>query len=65
LIGFSVRQRPAAGPPSFDCEYTGYFQSGASIGPTRNGAPCLSGAPNDPLEGLRIRLVARQPRTAG
>lgn len=62
LIGFSVRQRPGSGPPVFDCEYSGYFQSGAIAGPARNGAPCLSPVPNDPLEGLRIRLVPRPPQ---
>ena len=62
LIGFSVRQRPGSGPPVFDCEYSGYFQSGAISGPARNGTPCLSAAPNDPLEGLKLRLLARPPR---
>jgi hypothetical protein len=63
LIGFSVRQVPGSGPPVFDCEYSGYFQSGTISGPTRNGAPCLSPVPNDPLEGLQLRMVPRQPRT--
>lgn len=63
LIGFSVRQVPGSGPPVFDCEYSGYFQSGAVSGPARNGAPCLSPAPNDPLEGIRLRMIPRLPRT--
>ena len=64
LVGFSVRQRPASGPPLFDCEYRGCFQSGTTAGPARNGAPCLSAAANDPLEGLRIRIIPRSPRPA-
>jgi hypothetical protein len=59
LIGFAVRQNPAAGGTRFDCEYTGYFASGATIGPVRNGAPCRSPTDSDPLEGLQLRIAAR------
>lgn len=58
LIGFAVRLRPNAGT-GYDCEYSGYFQSGTTVGPLRNGAPCRSTVPNDPLEGIRLRIVAR------
>ena len=64
LIGFSVRQRPASGPPLFDCEYGGYFQSGATTEGARNGAPCLSPTANDPLEGIRVQIIPRPPRAA-
>ena len=60
LIGFAARLKPEAGA-NYDCEYAGYFQSGTTVGPLRNGAPCRSTVPNDPLEGIRLRIV---PRTA-
>jgi hypothetical protein len=63
LIGIAMRQRPGSGAPLFDCEYRGYFQSGATAGPARNGAPCLSATANEPLEGVEIRLTLRGPRT--
>jgi hypothetical protein len=60
LLGFAVRQKAAAaGAGRFDCEYTGYFQSGAVIGPLRNGAPCLSPRDNDPLEGMTLNITPR------
>lgn len=62
LIGFAVRQKAIAGDALFDCEYSGYFQSGAMVGPCRNGAPCLSAAANDPLEGIQLRIVERPKR---
>src|SRR5215471_8245983 len=61
LIGFAVRRRMSSGSTFFDCVYTGYFQSGAVVGPARNGAPCRSPLPNDPLEGLQVRIVERAP----
>ena len=62
LIGFAVRQKSAPGSAPLDCEYSGYFQSGAIAGPTRNGAPCRSATDNDPLEGLQLRITPRPPR---
>jgi hypothetical protein len=59
LLGFAVRQKAGTTGVRFDCEYSGYFQSGAVSGPTRNGAPCLSSTSNDPLEGLQLRIVER------
>lgn len=59
LIGFAVRQKAGASDALFDCEYTGYFRSGASAGPARNGAPCRSTIDNDPLEGLQLRITPR------
>jgi hypothetical protein len=64
LLGFAVRQKAAAtGSPRFDCEYTGYFQSGAAVGPLRNGAPCLSPRDNDPLEGMALSVTPRPARS--
>jgi hypothetical protein len=65
LIGFAVRQKAGAGDAPFDCEYTGYFQSGAAAGPTRNGAPCRSTIDNDALEGMELRITPRPARRAG
>jgi hypothetical protein len=60
LIGFAVRPKAVPGGAPFDCEYTGYFQSGASAGPTRNGAPCRSAIDHDPLEGMQLRISLRR-----
>lgn len=60
LVGFAVRQKAGALGRLFDCEYSGYFQSGAVVGPCRNGAPCLSATANDPLEGMQLRVVHRR-----
>jgi hypothetical protein len=63
LLGFAIRQKAAAGSAArFDCEYAGYFQSGAVVGPLRNGAPCLSPHDNDPLEGMTLSIVPRPAR---
>ena len=62
LVGFAVRQKAGVAGTRFDCEYSGYFQSGTVSGPARNGAPCLSTVANDPLEGLRLRIVDRSMR---
>lgn len=64
LIGFAVRQKAVSGDTAFDCEYTGYFQSGATVGPTRNGAPCRSAIDRDALEGLQLRITPRPIRRA-
>ena len=64
LIGFAVRQKSAPGSAALDCEYTGYFQSGAIAGPARNGAPCRSAIDNDALEGLQLRITPRPTRPA-
>lgn len=64
LIGFAVRQKSAPGGALVDCEYTGYFQSGAVAGPARNGAPCRSAIENDPLEGIQLRITPRQAAPA-
>ncbi|HEX3864670.1 MAG TPA: hypothetical protein VHY35_23550 [Stellaceae bacterium] len=62
LIGFAVRQKAGIRDMLLDCEYSGYFQSGAVVGPSRNGAPCRSTADNDPLEGIQLRVIKRPPR---
>jgi hypothetical protein len=59
LVGFAVRLRGGPETAAYDCEYSGYFQSGTVVGPLRNGAPCRSTVANDPLEGVQIRLTKR------
>ena len=59
LVGFAVRLRGGPETAAYDCEYSGYFQSGTVVGPLRNGAPCRSTVANDPLEGVQIRLAKR------
>ena len=63
LVGFAVRLKPGPAATAYDCEYSGYFQSGVTVGPLRNGAPCRSTVANDPLEGLQVRLVKRSAPT--
>jgi hypothetical protein len=63
LVGFALRLKPNAATAPYDCEYSGYFQSGLVVGPLRNGAPCRSTVANDPLEGLKVCLVARSTAT--
>ena len=62
LIGFAVRQKASVADIRFDCEYSGYFQSGARSAPARNGAPCRSAAANDPHEGIQLKIVERGRR---
>ena len=64
LVGFAVRLKGTAGA-EYDCEYSGFFQSGATVGPLRNGAPCRSTVANDPLEGIQVRLVRRSQARTG
>jgi hypothetical protein len=64
LVGFAIRLKPGAETAGYDCEYSGYYQSGATVGPMRNGAPCRSTVANDPLEGIQIRIIQR-PKAAG
>jgi hypothetical protein len=63
LVGFAVRLRANAATAGYECEYSGYFQSGVTVGPLRNGAPCRSTVANDPLEGIQVRLVKRAAPT--
>lgn len=62
LLGFALRLKPSAATAPYDCEYSGYFQSGATVGPLLNGAPCRSTVANDPLEGIQVRLLRRTER---
>jgi len=59
LVGFAIRLKPSSAAAAYDCEYSGYFQSGTTVGPLRNGAPCRSSVANDSLEGIQVRLVKR------
>jgi hypothetical protein len=64
LVGFAVRLNANIATAGYDCEYSGYFQSGVTVGPLRNGAPCRSTVANDPLEGIQVRLIKRPSVTA-
>jgi hypothetical protein len=59
LVGYAVRLKPSPQAAAYDCEYSGYFKSGATVGPLRNGAPCRSTVANDPLEGIQVRICKR------
>ena len=60
-LGFAIRLKPRVA--AYDVEYSGYFQSGLTIGPVRNGIPCRSSVAGDPLEGIQIRLLKRATRS--
>jgi GT2 family glycosyltransferase len=62
LVGFALRFKATPAGVGHDCEYSGYFQSGLTVGPLRNGAPCRSTVADDPLEGIHVRLVKRADR---
>ncbi len=64
LVGFAMRLKPGAATSAYDCEYSGYYRSGVTVGPLRNGAPCRSAVANDPLEGIQIRIVKRPKAVA-
>ena len=64
LVGFAVRLKPGPEGSAYDCEYSGYYRSGATAGPFRNGAPCRSSLANDPLEGMQVR-ISKRPKAAG
>jgi len=60
LVGFAVRLKAScSGAAAYDCEYSGYFKSGVTVGPLRNGTPCRSTVANDALEGIQMRIIAR------
>jgi GT2 family glycosyltransferase/glycosyltransferase involved in cell wall biosynthesis len=65
LVGFALRLKPSAATSVYDCEYSGYYRSGVTVGPLRNGAPCRSTVANDPLEGIQIRIAKRAKTAAG
>jgi GT2 family glycosyltransferase len=59
LVGFAVRLKPSPLTAGYDCEYSGYFKSGVTVGAIHNGAPCRSTVANDPLEGIQLRIFKR------
>jgi len=58
LTGFAVRLAPHL-REHFDAIYEGSFFAGGVSGLKRNGEPCKSSVPNDPLEAINVRLVGR------
>jgi hypothetical protein len=65
LVGFAMRLKPSPLTSTYECEYFGYYRSGVTVGPMRNGAPCRSTVANDPLEGIQIRITKRALAVAG
>lgn len=60
LIGFCVRVKPLEGGKRFECEYSGLFASGKTVGPVKNGAPCWSADPGDFIEAIQIKIIERE-----
>ncbi|HEV2302360.1 MAG TPA: hypothetical protein VGR91_12400 [Stellaceae bacterium] len=58
LTGFAVRLAPHLSD-RFEAVYEGSFFTGGVSGPQRNGEPCLSSVPDDPLEAMQFRLIER------
>ena len=58
LTGFAIRLAPHL-RERFEVVYEGAFAEGGVIGPSRNGEPCRAGILDDPLEGMRVRLLER------
>lgn len=63
LVGFAIRARGAA-MQGYDIEYSGQFSSGVVVGPLRNGTPCRSTVPNDPLEAIQVKIIKRSGKGA-
>lgn len=62
LVAFAIRMRARNGRPVlYDCKYSGCFQSGTVVGPVANGTPCRSSVAGDPLEGIQVHFIAREP----
>lgn len=58
LTGFAVRLAPHLSD-RFEAVYEGSFFTGGVSGPQKNGEPCLSPVPDDPLEAMQFRLIER------
>ena len=59
MMGFAVRLKPDfAG--IYECQYSGKFVSGTTIGPMRNGELCCSHVPGDPLWGIQLQIAVRK-----
>jgi hypothetical protein len=58
LLGFAVRPRVAFARTRV-CTYWGHFSSGRRIGPLSDGSLCRSDLPDDPLEGIELRVTTR------
>jgi hypothetical protein len=41
LVGFAVRLKPSALAAAYDCEYSGYFKSGVTVGPCTTAHPAV------------------------
>ncbi|HEV2300774.1 MAG TPA: hypothetical protein VGR91_04310 [Stellaceae bacterium] len=59
LTGFAVR----AADPRWEALYYGRFAAGGEIGPCRDGAPCASTRPDDPLTAIRVEIRQRAPQS--
>lgn len=56
MLGFAVRLKPEFAD-RYECEFSGRFHSGATVGPLHDGELCVSQHADDPLEGLQIRIT--------
>ncbi len=64
LVAFAMRLHGDNPVGDYECEYSGYFHSGLTVGPLREGVLCRSSLPNDSLEGIQAQLVVRRPVAA-
>jgi len=59
LNGFAARPAPHL-MARFDVVYEGAFLEGGNVGPMRNGEPCVSPRPGDPLTALSVTILDRR-----
>jgi hypothetical protein len=58
LTGFAARIAPSSDGP-FSIVYLGSFTRGGTVGPCRDGEPCLSPIRDDPLAAVSVRIEQR------
>jgi hypothetical protein len=58
LTGFAARIAPSSDGP-FSIVYLGSFTRGGTVGPCRDGEPCLSPIRDDPLAAISVRIEQR------
>jgi GT2 family glycosyltransferase/glycosyltransferase involved in cell wall biosynthesis len=63
LVGYAVRLN-AEWKKRYQCEYSGTFLSGATVGPLVGGELCSSGAVDDPLESMEVFVREHRPDAA-
>jgi hypothetical protein len=64
LIAFAIRLKSNLAE-RYECTYAGRFLSGSTIGPCKEGEPCRSDIPGDPLWGVQLRVERHKTLETG